>query len=71
MGMDEVEEGLFIGGAQDAQNYDLLQKHGITHVLNCAKNLSNFFPEEFVYSNLPLLDCPTEGINEYFQAGNE
>ena len=36
----EILENLYLGGLHDAQNDELLDKLGITHILNCCKTNS-------------------------------
>ena len=49
-----------------AVDLNLLQQHGITHVLNLAQIVENKFPDMFVYMKLDLLDLPETRITDYF-----
>lgn len=50
-------------GSQDAAaDLSLLDSLGITHVLNVATGIDNFFPDRFNYKRLELLDVPEERL---------
>ena len=65
-GLHEVTKGLFIGSQDAAANHDGLKAHGVTHILNVACYVKNFFPDEFVYKAEPLYDEPSFRITPYF-----
>ena len=50
--------GLYLGSQDAAADLDLLKSHEITHVLNVASGVDNFFPDQFVYRRIELLDVP-------------
>lgn len=52
---------LWVGGARDAADRSLLERHGITHVINVAKEL----PSRFRGSN----DCSGRGLLRYLRLG--
>ena len=56
----EVIPGAIFLGSQDvAADIQLLRSRGITHVLNAAPSaVENFYPAEFEYAALDLLDAP-------------
>ena len=70
MSLDEIESGVFLGGQREASNFNLLKLHGITHIINCAKHLRNSFPDDFSYLNLPILDDPTDSIDDHIDSCN-
>ena len=50
-------------GSQDvAANIELLESHGVTHILNVATGVSNVFPDKFVYKTVEILDLPETEI---------
>ena len=53
---------IVIGGRDEANNEECLAKLGISHILNAANNLPNFFEDKFVYLHLPLYDSEDEKI---------
>lgn len=50
-----VTDNIILGGRDEAENVSLLLEHGVTHILNTAQQLPNYFPQTFVYLKLPLL----------------
>ena len=50
-------------GSQDvAADLDVLQSFRITHILNVASGIPNFFPEKFTYKQIEILDLPEQNI---------
>jgi hypothetical protein len=47
--MWEVLPGLFLGDRGDAADRERLRRHGVTHVVNCSRELPCHFPDQFVY----------------------
>ena len=43
-----------IGSGEDARNLERLKEVGVTHVLNCARQLNSAHPKEFVHGRLEL-----------------
>ena len=43
-----------IGSREDARDLDRLKDVGVTHVLNCAKQLASAHPREFIHARLEL-----------------
>jgi len=63
----EVLPFLFVGAEMVARDKELMQKHGITHVVNCAGTvLENFHPESFKYLKMYLYDAKTEDLGCLF-----
>lgn len=56
-----------LGSREDAAEHELLYNAGITHVVNCATQVSNYFEGEFVYVKLHLHDTATEDLIPHFQ----
>jgi len=54
--MDKIDEGLYLGDRCAAVDLPLLSEHGITHVVNCAEELSDIHYEQLHYRQYPLLD---------------
>jgi len=68
--MDDVEANkildyLYMGTQGTASNLDILQKNGITHILNTAVEVPNFFEtcSRFSYKKLNLVDAPSQCID--------
>jgi len=54
--INKVEDGLYIGDHNAAFSRRILRNNGITHIINCAAEVKNYFPSEFTYLNLGLMD---------------
>ena len=57
---------LFLGSSQHAANYEVLQRLGITAIVNVSKTCRNNFEDLFVYMNIPVDDSFNEDIASYF-----
>lgn len=58
---------LYLGSATGALDAALMQHLGITHILNVADNVPNFFPNHFAYCNLNVRDNGMDaGISRVF-----
>jgi hypothetical protein len=51
-----IVPGLYLGDRTDASDRERLRKHGITHIVNCSKELPCHFPREFAYLWLKMDD---------------
>ena len=63
----EIIPHLFLGSIGSASNLKQLQNFKITHIVCCASGIKNFFPDDFKYYNLSLLDSEKENIKQYFK----
>lgn len=54
--MWEILPGLFLGDRGDARDRGRLRSHGITHIVNCSKELPCHFEAEFDYLSLRMED---------------
>ena len=61
-----IVEGLYLGSATSSSNLTELRHLGIKSILNCAFELPNVFPEEFLYKKLLLKDTK-EPIRNIFE----
>lgn len=70
---NEIIDNIFIGNYAFALNKKLLQEYKITHILNCASDLRNFFEEDgcFKYLYIPLYDSPSTKIEKYLDHTNK
>lgn len=66
----EILPHLFLGSIGCASNFDSLQKHKISHILCCASGIEQFFPEDFKYHQIDLLDDGKMNIRQYFDECN-
>lgn len=67
----EVCDGVFIGSQDGAANIDALRNAKITHVINAASHcVPNYFPENFSYLPISVLDNSADGILDYLPLCN-
>jgi len=64
--MSLVLPNLYIGGEENAKDFEWLKYRGITHIVNCARELKPHFPNEFEYINLASEDVHTYNLNDAF-----
>jgi len=57
-----VWDSLFLGDKRDASEFGLLKRHGITHIVNCTREVPCYFPFDFEYLTLGLADPDPEFI---------
>ena len=67
----EIIPHLFLGSIGSASNLKQLQNFKITHILCCASGIKNFFPNDFKYLNLDILDSEKVNIRQYFEQTNK
>lgn len=63
---NEIMPGLYLGNYRVAKNLPLLKYMGVSHIVNCAKELPNYFDSQFAYRHLPLDDHSTADVSQYF-----
>jgi len=63
-----IIKGIYLGGYENARDKETLKdKLKITHVLNCATELNNYFPKTFKYCKLNLMDREKQDITHTFE----
>ena len=62
--IDHIIDNIYLGDFRTADNIDMLRQYNITHIINCAFNLPNRFPEQITYKRLDLRDEPDQPITE-------
>ncbi|ELT89386.1 hypothetical protein CAPTEDRAFT_93388 [Capitella teleta] len=62
----EVLPSLLVSSQDVAADFDLLREKCVTHILNVACRVENFFPDDFTYKRLNILDLPETNIVDYF-----
>jgi len=65
--MYKITPKLFIGGEKASTNYKYLKKNGITHVINCAKEVHVTHPPDVLSWNYNFSDSPCFPIHRYFE----
>lgn len=64
--MSKITEQLFLGSVVEASDEDWLKEKFVSHVINCTKELPNYFPSEFNYLKLNLLDSSDQSLYHVF-----
>eukprot|EP00048_Salpingoeca_helianthica_P021081 m.10209 g.10209 ORF g.10209 m.10209 type:complete len:231 (-) comp5565_c0_seq1:29-721(-) len=64
---DGLPGALLLGSRDAADSEEILEKHGVTHVLNVAAGIAPAFPERFKYLSITILDLPETNIVDYFE----
>ena len=57
--LNQVDDNIFIGSEPAAANFELLKKFKISHIVNAAAEIKNYFSQNIFYLNLFLHDDPT------------
>lgn len=65
--LNYITDNVFLGDYRAADNFCLLKENKITHIINCAYNLSNQFPNDLSYLNLNLQDIATQGLKQHIE----
>jgi len=53
---NKIVERIYIGNEDAAQDYDFFKKKKIKAVVNCSKDIKNYFPKHAEYIRLPVND---------------
>ena len=59
-----IMDNLYLGDFRAADDLNILKEYKITHIINCAFNLPNKFPNDIIYKRLDLRDEPDQPIIE-------
>ena len=59
---------LYQGSVGAAHNQESIKAAGITHILTAASAIKQNFPELVKYHQLPLLDTPSQSVQEHFES---
>jgi len=62
----EVKGAVYLGNMDVAQNLDWLKDSNVTAIVNATSELKNFYPAEFQYMKLPIIDSSDCKISKYF-----
>lgn len=58
--MWRIAKGLYLGDRKDAHDRELLVSLGVTHVVNCAREVPSWYRRDFRYLRLKLTDPDPE-----------
>ncbi len=62
----KLNENLYLGSIEDAFNYKKLKSLGITHILNAAVEIPNFYEGQFIYKKIHAQDVPKFQMSKHF-----
>ena len=62
--IDQITEHIYLGDFRAADDITILKDNGITHIINCAKDMPEVFLNDFNYLSLNLKDIPGEDLTE-------
>lgn len=62
----EIFEYLYLGSEWNASNLEELKFNGVGHILNVTREIDNFFPGMFDYSNIRVYDDETTQMLQYW-----
>ena len=57
-----IADHLYLGSAAHASQLELLERLGITALLNVSPNCPNYWPDKFEYQTIPVEDNSTADI---------
>jgi len=60
--MTQITKKIYLGSYDDARNLNKLSHLGITHILNTAIEIPNFYPNYFKYLRLNLDDISQQNL---------
>lgn len=63
----EILPHLYLGSEIHSSQKELLQRLGITAIMNVSRNIPNFFEEAFHYKSIPVDDTYTADIGRWFE----
>ena len=64
--ISQITPNIYLSGFMIASNKNELDKHNIKSIINCAKTLPNYFPDNFIYTHIPINDTWGQHIEQYF-----
>lgn len=64
----EILPFLYLGNESHCACKDVLEKLGVTAVMNVSKTINNHFQDHFVYKNVPVDDTYNADISRWFRA---
>lgn len=67
----KILPGLTMGSQDAAASLDHLLAFGVTHVINLASFVDNFFKEKLVYKTISARDIPEFKISVHFEEAND
>jgi protein-tyrosine phosphatase len=62
--INHIINNIYLGDFRAGDDLNILKEYNITHIINCAFNLPNKFPNDITYKRLDLRDEPDQPIIE-------
>ena len=63
----QIQPHLFLGSERHSSDSNILERRGITHILNVTANVENKFEDRFHYKRIPINDNWTQDISSHFE----
>lgn len=60
-----IIDNIYIGSAFNAASYDVLKKYNISIILNITNEISEYYPNDFVYKTYKIYDDNKDDITKY------
>ena len=64
----QINEWLFLGSEWNASDVQVLERIGVTHVVNVSREIDNFFPNRFHYYNVRVYDDESSELLRYWNS---
>ena len=61
-----IIDNIYLGNAYNAANYNNLKDLKIKIIINVTKEIQNYYPEDFHYYNIKIMDTNNEIFNDEF-----
>jgi protein phosphatase slingshot len=62
-----IIDNIYLGSAYNASNYELLKSYNIKYIINITNEISNHFPDDFVYFNFKILDNNKDRLFDFLE----
>ena len=66
--LNKILDGLYLGDHVAASNKFILQRAGVTHILQVASGMYPKFPGKYVYKTINIDDVPSSNLKQHFTA---
>ena len=62
-----IMDNIYLGSAYNASNKELLQSYNIRYIINITNEISNHFPDDFVYFNFKIQDNNKDRLYDFLE----
>jgi len=63
-----IIDNIYLGSAQNSANYNQLKNNNIGLIINVTDEISNYYPNEFEYYNIKILDINSSSLINSFNS---